>query len=54
MASKPRQPCPRWLRDMLVWETSDPYLYLRMGDDGRLIAGGGDEASAVTHQDRTK
>ncbi|CAN5529707.1 FAD-binding oxidoreductase [soil metagenome] len=54
MASKPRQRCPPWLRDMLVWEASDPYLYLRMGGDGRLIVGGEDEASPVAHQDRAK
>lgn len=54
MASKPRQPCPAWLRDMLVWEASDPYLYLRMGGDGRLIVGGEDEASATAHEDRAK
>ena len=54
MASKPRQRCPVWLRDMLVWEASDPYLYLRMGGDGRLIVGGEDEASAVAHQDKAK
>jgi len=54
MASKPRQRCPAWLRDMLVWEASDPYLYLRMGGDGRLVVGGEDEASAVAHQDKAK
>ncbi|WP_454717216.1 NAD(P)/FAD-dependent oxidoreductase [Caulobacter segnis] len=54
MASKPRQRCPAWLRDMLVWEASDPYLYLRMGGDGRLIVGGEDEASATAHQDKAK
>ena len=54
LASKPRQRCPAWLRDMLVWEASDPYLYLRMGGDGRLIVGGEDEASAVAHQDKAK
>jgi glycine/D-amino acid oxidase-like deaminating enzyme len=54
LASKPRQRCPAWLRDMLVWEASDPYLYLRMGGDGRLIVGGEDEASPVAHQDKAK
>jgi glycine/D-amino acid oxidase-like deaminating enzyme len=54
LASKPRQRCPVWLRDMLVWEASDPYLYLRMGGDGRLIVGGEDEPSAVAHQDMAK
>jgi glycine/D-amino acid oxidase-like deaminating enzyme len=54
MASIPGQRCPAWLKDMLVWEASDPYLYLRMGGDGRLIIGGEDEASAVAHQDKAK
>lgn len=54
MASKPRQKCPAWLRDTLVWEGSDPYLYFRMGGDGRLIVGGEDEASATAHEDRAK
>lgn len=54
LASKPRQRCPAWLKDMLVWEASDPYLYLRMGGDGRLIVGGEDEASAVAHEDKAK
>lgn len=54
MASKPRQRCPAWLGDMLVWEASDPYLYLRMSGDGRLIVGGEDEDSATAHQDQAK
>ena len=54
MASKPRVACPRWLRDMLVWEASDPYLYFRMGGDGRLIVGGEDEADPLAHEDRSK
>lgn len=54
MASKPRIRCPAWLRDTLVWEGSDPYLYFRMGGDGRLIVGGEDEASATAHEDRAK
>ncbi|RZJ04062.1 MAG: FAD-binding oxidoreductase [Brevundimonas sp.] len=54
MASKPRQRCPAWLRETLVWEASDPYLYFRMGGDGRLIVGGEDEASAVAHEDKAK
>ena len=54
MASKPRQHCPAWLRNMLVWEASDPYLYFRMGGDGRLIVGGEDEASPVAHEDKAK
>lgn len=54
MASKPRAPCPVWLRDTLVWEASDPYLYMRMGRDGRLILGGEDEASGTAHEDSEK
>ena len=54
LASKPRQRCPVWLKDTLVWEASDPYLYFRMGGDGRLIVGGEDEASPDAHADRAK
>lgn len=51
LASRPRARCPAWLRDVLVWEASDPYLYLRMAGDGRLVAGGEDEADATAHAD---
>lgn len=54
LASKPRTRCPAWLRDMLVWEASDPYLYFRMGGDGRLIVGGEDEADPLAHADQAK
>jgi len=54
LASKPRQHCPAWLRETLVWEASDPYLYFRMGGDGRLIVGGEDEADPDAHADPAK
>ncbi|QBX36314.1 FAD-binding oxidoreductase [Brevundimonas sp. S30B] len=54
LASKPRLRCPAWLRETLVWEASDPYLYFRMGGDGRLIVGGEDEADPAAHQDPVK
>ena len=54
LASRHRTPCPRWLRDTLVWEASAPYLYLRMSRDGRLIVGGEDEASPTAHADEAK
>lgn len=54
MASMPRQRCPAWLRDTLVWEASDPYLYFRMAGDGRLIVGGEDEPSPTAHEDRAR
>ncbi len=54
LATKPRARCPTWLKDMLVWEASDPYLYFRMGQDGRLIVGGEDEADPMAHDDPAK
>ncbi|ANH81926.1 hypothetical protein A8C56_13950 [Niabella ginsenosidivorans] len=33
---------PPALSDVLVWNTEDPYLYLRTTDDGRLLIGGED------------
>ncbi|TDS63633.1 NAD(P)/FAD-dependent oxidoreductase [Myroides indicus] len=29
--------------DLLIWNTSDPYIYLRTTDDGRFLIGGEDE-----------
>jgi len=54
LATKPRSVCPAWLKAMLVWEASDPYLYFRMGQDGRLIVGGEDEADPTAHDDPAK
>ena len=54
LATKSRTACPAWLRDTLVWEASDPYLYFRMGGDGRLIVGGEDEDSPDAHQDEAR
>lgn len=54
LASKPRATCPRWLSNTLVWEGSDPYLYFRMGGNGRLIVGGEDEESPDAHEDHAK
>lgn len=41
IATKPGQ--PMWKDDALIWEASDPYLYLRTTSDGRIICGGEDE-----------
>lgn len=54
LASKERARCPAWLRDTLVWEASDPYLYVRMAGDGRLIAGGEDDDGPDNHDDPEK
>lgn len=51
LASNARTACPAWLRDTLVWEASDPYLYFRMSSDGRLIVGGEDEDAPGAHED---
>lgn len=34
---------PAWPDNALVWEASDPYLYMRATLDGRVIVGGADE-----------
>lgn len=31
------------LQNLLVWDTNDPYFYMRTTDDGRLIIGGADD-----------
>jgi glycine/D-amino acid oxidase-like deaminating enzyme len=51
LASRPVRDAPAWLGQNLLWEASDPYLYARMTGDGRLVAGGEDEASATRHAD---
>lgn len=40
---------PGWLKDCIVWEGADPYLYLRSSRDGRLIVGGEDEESETAY-----
>jgi len=34
---------PKKLSDTLVWDTANPYLYLRTTDDGRVLVGGEDD-----------
>ena len=41
-----RQPARLWPGRSLIWEASDPYLYLRTTLDGRVIVGGEDEEFA--------
>lgn len=31
------------IENILIWNTDEPYLYMRTTDDGRLLIGGGDE-----------
>jgi glycine/D-amino acid oxidase-like deaminating enzyme len=37
------QPRRLWPQEALIWEASDPYLYMRTTADGRVICGGEDE-----------
>lgn len=50
LASNP-MPLPDWLKDTIVWEASDPYLYFRSDAAGRIIAGGEDEDAADSNAD---
>ncbi|MEP7321964.1 MAG: FAD-dependent oxidoreductase [Saprospiraceae bacterium] len=34
---------PIWKDNVLLWNTADPYLYLRITDDNRIMVGGRDE-----------
>lgn len=45
LATKP-QPRRLWADECLIWEASDPYLYLRTGPRGEVICGGEDEPFA--------
>ncbi len=46
------QPGAIWSQKALIWEASDPYLYLRATVDGRVICGGEDEDFSNTeHRD---
>ncbi len=38
---------PEKLKDTLVWDTDDPYTYMRTTDDGRLLIGGEDSANNI-------
>lgn len=43
------------LRDTLIWNTEDPYIYMRTTDDGRLLIGGEDASTNFSFfQQRTK
>ena len=37
---------PLWRENAMIWEASESYLYARADAEGRVIAGGGDEAFA--------
>src|SRR4029453_8679844 len=39
----PPQPRAIWGSAELIWEASNPYLYIRTTSDGRVVVGGEDE-----------
>jgi glycine/D-amino acid oxidase-like deaminating enzyme len=43
LATVPQKPDAAWRDRALVWEASEPYLYMRMTADNRIIVGGEDE-----------
>ena len=45
IATRP-QPAAVWPQKALIWEASEPYLYMRATTDGRVICGGEDEGFA--------
>lgn len=45
IATQPLADYPGWPGQCLIWETARPYLYLRTTVDGRIVAGGLDEAT---------
>lgn len=42
IATRPQARSALWPGEALIWEASDPYLYLRTTQDGRVICGGED------------
>jgi glycine/D-amino acid oxidase-like deaminating enzyme len=49
IATRP-QPQAIWPQKALIWEASEPYLYLRSTAEGRVICGGEDESFADTEE----
>jgi glycine/D-amino acid oxidase-like deaminating enzyme len=39
-----QSPVPAWKEKVLLWNTANPYLYIRLSKDNRIIVGGRDEA----------
>ena len=54
LATPPGTELPPWLRQTIVWEGADPYIYLRRTRDGRLIVGGEDEDGADVYASAKK
>lgn len=52
IASSKAATMPDWMKSMMVWEASDPYLYFRSTPDGRILLGGEDEQDPQRHTDK--
>ncbi|WJH39330.1 FAD-binding oxidoreductase [Aliirhizobium terrae] len=46
LATVPQQPDQLWSERALIWEAAEPYIYMRMTADNRIIFGGEDEEIA--------
>ncbi|MBW6421187.1 FAD-binding oxidoreductase [Rhizobium sp. XQZ8] len=46
LSTVPQSPDRLWAERALIWEASDPYLYMRVTADNRIIIGGEDEEIA--------
>ncbi len=53
IATKVIDDMPDWMRNTIVWEASDPYLYFRADSSGRLIAGGEDEDASEKNSSKS-
>lgn len=49
IASDTAATLPAWMKDTMVWEASDPYLYFRATPDGRIVLGGEDTDAPLAH-----
>lgn len=54
VVSQPLKDISPWNREWMLWEAKDPYLYLRVTDDNRLLVGGeDDEFRSPSRRDRS-
>lgn len=54
IATKPLKPDAFWPLRCLIWEASDPYLYLRSTNDNRIVAGGLDSRTDRSNSARPR
>lgn len=47
IATQPLEDLSFWYNRMMIWETKRPYLYMRLTDDQRIVAGGLDQNTEV-------